>query len=157
MSRKTQKISAFTLTEVMITMAITSIVITLSYYSYQMLNTYFNKFSEDNSFNAECMGLRTAMEKDLEAADYVLSTPNRIEFHTSTSIIKWYSVADTVVRSTQSDVEKRFRLKPHLLTVRKDSKTSYVNRVCFTYWDSSQDSIHFNFYKNYPVSTYINP
>lgn len=156
MSRFQKKIDAFTLTEVMISMAISSVVIMLSYFSYEMLNTYFAKVTRDNEFNSECLSFRLAISRDIEQADYILQNGEALDLYYKTDKTSWYSNADTLVRTSDNDIEKKFYLRPHVTNINKDHKTNYVNQIRVVYFDGSGDSTSFNFYKDYPIATYIN-
>ena len=155
MKNRADKIPAFTLTEVLVTLAISSILIIMAYTTYTMLTAYFAKVNHDNTFNSECLTFRLFLTRDVEQSDYIVADDGNLSFKINGALVNWYSMEDTIVRK-DTDTRK-FYLKPHQISWGMDEKLNYVNSIQVHFLSNDETEYEtFSFYKNYPLHIYIN-
>ncbi|MGB0177136.1 MAG: PulJ/GspJ family protein, partial [Owenweeksia sp.] len=76
-----RKIDAFTLTEVMITMAVSAVVVALSYMTYTMIGNYFQIVQDQNNRHNEWLSARLFMSRDISSSDSVLGSEGSVMFY----------------------------------------------------------------------------
>ncbi len=140
----------------MVTLAVSSVVITLAYYTYNTLNLYFFMIEERNDTFAERLNLRYFFNEDIERADSVLSGEGELLFYTDTELVKWYSTDNdsSITRLAEADV-KTFRTGLHFWQFYQDEELPFIKQVVISFWDKG-DTAYFLHQKDYPARVYVN-
>jgi len=156
MTSKKTHIKAFTLTEVIVTLAVSSIVISLAYYTYNTLNLYYAMMEKRNDTFAERLNLRYFLNKDLEESDSIKYFQNELICYSDSSVIKWQPTANDSALLRKQDLDiKEFEVNRFIWHMITDQKTGYINNVNI-YFFQEKDTVHFSYYKKYPVWVYLN-
>jgi prepilin-type N-terminal cleavage/methylation domain-containing protein len=95
-----KKIPSFTIIELMITLLISSIVISMGYYGYFLLNDQFNKYQARREKIREYELLATAFQTDFDKADRVIDTldDHHFVFYRQDTPIRYSIGRNSVVR-----------------------------------------------------------
>lgn len=158
MYRTNHKLPAFTLTEVLVTMAISSLLIMLTYAVYSMLGTYFQRVNHQNELWSEKLGFRAAFVRDLDRADSVRYEAQEILFYREGEALAWKLDGANIIRgeSPEGFQPGAYSLKVQkLLSPKTGEALPLVEQVALT-WPEGSDSSRFVFVKNYPLSILIN-
>lgn len=156
MSQRKNKIKAFTLTEVMVTMAISSLVVIMSYSVYRMLNVYFNRVQDSNSLHSERLSFRLMMAGDVHCADSILFKDNILSLYCDRNEIQWYQKGEhSLVR--KAGEEKEFIIGEHQILTFRHPRLRYICDVNVIFSPETGHPLPFQFRKHYLPSNFINP
>lgn len=154
------KIKAFTLTEVMVTMVVSALVVLLAYSALQMLNNYFWRAGQHNELYSERLGLRTVLAIDVDRCDSIkqLLDQQGIVLYMEEQAILWKAEGSTVIRQQGlEDLEaKIFKVGPTLIKGREQSLQNLLSTLRLAMADGEEDSSIFYFHKHYPLDLSIN-
>lgn len=154
-----KNLKAFTLTEVLVTMALSSILVIVTYMAYNMLGTYFQRTSQSNDLHSERLSFRMLFSREMDQADSILHHENILSVYHGDELRDWGFGENTITRG-QGD-RKTFAVGSHVLKVEKyssslENKSSNLVSGVTIAWPDGEDSTVFRFYKEYPLSLEIN-
>ncbi len=152
------KLKAFTLTEVMITMVISSLVILLAYAALQMMNNYFIRTGHNNEVYSERLGMRTVLSTDIDLCDSIMENENGIVIFSGGNEVEWYGDSTVIIRHKaigDNDGQKVFGVGTNILHATIGKNEGLVSRVGLGLIDEAGDSIFFNFYKHYTLGVAV--
>ncbi len=154
-----QKLKAFTLTELIVIMVISSFVIILSYSVVQMINHYFIRSSHSNTLNAELLGFRATFAKDLDQCDSVKHLPLGLILYRSNQEIIWTTDSNFIVRETIiKDEPTPFRFEIGTVKI-SSSESEYgglVGLISFELLTDNDSEMVLRFKKSYSLETIVN-
>lgn len=157
---RSHMIRAFTLTEVMITMVVSSLVILLAYTALQMMNHYFLRTGQDNELHAERLGMRTIMARDVDSGDSIRFSEDVLAIYHEKEVISWMSDSTVLIRNTGSDEEldiKIFRVGKNVLFISKLPSHRLIEMVGVALAGQGEDTTFFRFFKRYGLEKEVNP
>lgn len=142
--------------EVMVTMAVTSVVIALAYYTYTTLGVYYGRVSSSGDLHAERLNMRHFLSRDIEQADSIFWINQQLWIYGTNDSVVWQrSDRDsTILLRKQSESEKAFEPGHFLMGCGIDTEINMVNKVQLML--IGRDSMSYQFSKIYPVSIKIN-
>ena len=152
--RKSRKIKAFTLTEVMITMAVSAVVVALAYMTFNTIGNYFRLVQDQNNRYNEWLSARLFLSRDITKADSLHFAESSLLVYGNDTLTAWTAVGDTLLRN--DGVVKNFGLQAFGLQAYTDPETGLVNQVVLSQYRENDDSLYFRFYKTYPIAFQIN-
>lgn len=152
--RKSRKIEAFTLTEVMITMAVSAVVVALAYMTFNTIGNYFKLVQERNNRYNEWLSARLFLSSDITRADSLHFTESSLLVYGNDTLTAWTVLGDTLQRN--DGVMKDFGLQAFDWQAYTDLETGLVNQVVLSQYRENDDSLYFRFYKTYPIAFQIN-
>ena len=154
LSKANDKIKAFTLTEVMVTMVVSSLVILLAYAALQMINNYFIQTGHNNEVYSERLGLRTVLSTDIDQCDSIKAAHGAVQIYHNHGLISWYSDSSVVIRQAgvgDGVASKVFGVGINSINSFESNHRGLISRVALGLIDESGDSTFFNFYKHYAL------
>ncbi len=158
LNKLNHKVNAFTLTEVMITMIVSSLVILLAYAALQMINNYFIRTGHNNEIYSERIGMRTILTTDIDLCDSIKANVNGVAIYFENSQVDWYGDSTIIIRQTSvegNDAQKIFRVGPNVIHASFGENEGLVSRVGLGLIDEAGDSTFFNFYKHYALGVAV--
>lgn len=152
----TQRLQAFTLTEVLVSMALSSILVVFTYMFYQMLGSYFQQVSERNELYAERQSFRTIFSRDIDQSDSIKDIAGDLKMYTGGDSVTW-SFGQAVVRSEKL-MPKEFRLDGTMVETgfRTTNPAGLVTSIRVLWPSGAEDTLRLNFSKTYALNTLIN-
>ncbi len=138
----------------MITMAVSAVVVSLAYLTLSTVQNYFSLVQERNNRYNEWLSARLFLSRDMDGADSVKSFGQSILFFSNDSSIVWQAQGDTLKRVEKSS--KSFGLMDFGLRSFSDPENGMVNQLVLSQARGEEDTLHFRFYKSYPVAFKIN-
>jgi Tfp pilus assembly protein PilE len=151
-----QKIKAFTILEVTITMLITALLIAITYTSYSIIVKSYRSFTLKN----EAMGVLTSLDhvlkRDFDRADMILKTSDGIILQTDQKIVKYVFNADFVIRESvkmdtfkvqPQEVQTSFESVP-ITEARDTAEQNRIDELTFTL-PYQNEKIPYHYYKTY--------
>ncbi|HAL80964.1 MAG TPA: hypothetical protein DCO83_01020 [Mucilaginibacter sp.] len=97
---KNQKVKAFTIMEVTITMLITGLIIGITYTSYSIVIKSYHSFTIKNDNMAVLVGLDHVLKRDFDRADSILKDSAGITIKKNDVSIKYIFMPDFIVRNS---------------------------------------------------------
>ena len=96
---KKQRIKAFTILEVTITMLIVGLLIGITYTSYSIIIQSYHSFTSKNDDMAILVTLDHLLKRDFTRAETITKTPNGINLTWAGNVVDYKFTADFVIRS----------------------------------------------------------
>jgi hypothetical protein len=114
-----KKLASFTIIELMITLLISTIVISMGYFAYFLLNRQFDRYLSRTSKIKEYSLLATAWQIDFDRADRIVDTVDKahILFNRGDTVIR-YSINDSSVIRESGQSRDSFALRAVVLDTR---------------------------------------
>ena len=97
---KNQKVKAFTIMEVTITMLITGLIIGITYTSYSIVIKSYHSFTTKNDSMAVLVSLDHVLKRDFDRADSILKDSAGITVKKNDMSIKYVFMPDFIVRNS---------------------------------------------------------
>lgn len=151
--RNNHKVQAFTLSEVIVTMVVSSLVILLGYSVFTMVNGYFNKSAAQNDLYAERLIVRTLMSNDINQCDSMSFTDSKLSVFQMNDTILWESSTDTLKRENADDI-KKFIVGTHSLSFQEVEYAFTRTNVIFP--NGEGDSLRFSYIRPFDLADLIN-
>ena len=97
-----KKLAAFTIIELMITLLISTIVISMGYFAYFLLNRQFDRYLSRTSKIKEYTLLATAWQIDFDRADRIVDTLDKehILFNRQDTLVRYSINANSIIRES---------------------------------------------------------
>lgn len=147
------KIEAFTLSEVVVTMVVSSLVILLGYSVFTTVSGYFSKSTAQNDLYSERLIVRTLLSNDINQCDSIRFTDSKIQVFQMNDTIFWETKADTLKREKSDDV-KKFVIGSHKLWFWEKEYSYTQFKILFPNGDN--DSLEFSFVRRFDLADLIN-
>lgn len=150
------KIKAFTLTELLIGMVISSIVIGIAYYGYSAVNEQLHRYQKIKFEMTELLQLKSNLESEFFEAETVTLEEKRLLFLGKDTLE--YLFDDSLIYRKSNDVLDTFRVNTNNISISSidGSKTGeLVNEFSF---DASmfEQTQRLSFFKDYGANTILN-
>lgn len=146
------KVEAFTLSEVVVTMVVSSLVILLGYSVLTMVSGYFSKSTAQNDLYSERLIVRTLLSNDINQCDSVRFKDSKLQVFQMNDTIVWRTALDTLKR--EEFETKKFLVGPHLLRFREERYAFAQFKILFPNGDN--DSLEFSFVRRFDLADLIN-
>lgn len=147
------KVHAFTLSEVIVTMVVSSLVILLAYSVFTMVNGYFRRCTVQNDLYAERLIVRTLLSNDVNRCDSLKLSNGELQVFQMMDTIIWESKMDTLKRQYVGGI-KSFVVGHHSLKYHQEEFA--FNQLKVLFQNGEVDSLEFSFVKQYDLADLIN-
>lgn len=114
MTKGKSHIAAFTLSEVVVTMVISSLVILIAYSVLGIVNGYFTLSQGQNELYTERLAMRTLLSNDIDRCDSIRQSNKHLWVYQQEDSIQWGGSGDTLTR-VESGFSKSFSVGGHRL------------------------------------------
>ncbi len=156
MSNKTKKIKAFTILEIVISLAIMSIIIAMVYTIYTLMSAQLFEYSDQteqvNAYNQ----INVTFKRDLHNAIKIKEINNQVYLLSGKDTVQYEIFENKLVRSTQTMVDT-FRVKVSKFKKMNEDELlgNKIQRFETSYelFDQTIDALYF---KNFGVTNHIN-
>lgn len=150
----TKKIKAFTLAEILVTLALTSIVATFSFMGYTLIQKLLKQYNEQNFFITQINALNNRIHLLVsQPGDILKESENKFIFSSDTTI-SFITFNNTTVLLNRFNKTDTFKLKPEKLNVQFEPiknpvwQNKMVNAFEFDIYFQEQ-RFHLAFHKSY--------
>lgn len=151
----TYRIDSFTLTEVIVTMVVSSLVVLLAYMALQMLNNYFVRTNYESALYSERLSMRTVLTKDLDQADSVKWEDPELHIYSPNTLVSWQADSTLLLRKRGDEI-KSFRVGRSEVSPEYFALTGLVGQIDIGWLVGTNDSVVFTFHKPYTLATRMN-
>jgi len=149
-------IKAFTILEVVISLALMSIIIAMVYSLYAMLSKQLYVCSDETELVNNYNQLHTLLSRDIHNSNKLVGSAEAIYLLSSQDSIQYKKVADKLIRSSLGSIDTFMVKVPEFNVVKEDMLLgSKIKRIQVTY-DLFGEQIEAVYFKNYGVSDAIN-
>jgi hypothetical protein len=103
---KINKISSFTILELMVVMILTSIIVILVYSGFSYFSMLYITYEEKNKKNEEVFELLKRLNNDIEFCDKLINSDNTIVAFSAEKVVQYSFNGDHIARYTKNDTSK---------------------------------------------------
>jgi len=156
LKKPTNHIKAFTILEVVISLALMSIIIAMVYSLYVMLSKQLYVYSDETELVNNYNQLHTLLSRDIHNSNKLVGNTEAIYLLSSQGSIQYKKVADKLIRSSSGSIDS-FMVKVSEFNVVKEDMLLGNNIKCIQVtYDLFGEQIEAVYFKNYGVSDAIN-
>ena len=91
-----QQLSAFTLMEIMVALSITAVVLSLSFYGFQLLQLQFTQYQKQQDKVAQSRRCLTLLQRDVESCQYLYKVDQQLQLLSQQDTL-WYTFLPQLV------------------------------------------------------------
>ena len=153
MTKGKHHIAAFTLSEVVVTMVVSSLVILMAYSVLSIVNGYFTRSQGQNELCTERLAMRTLLSNDIDRCDSLKQRNNHLWVYRQHDSIQWGGRGDTLTR-VESGLSKSFLVGGHRLqelNVKQEQRGVIVSLAM-----GKEDSVSYTFTQRLDLQDLMN-
>lgn len=139
-----KKLKAFTIIELIVTMIISGIVISMAFTIYFKTSTSFQRYVINAQSINDAMALHVLLRKEFENAENVQFRRGRLEIHKGEHIIYYDFAEEYVIRELKYDADTFWVYTKNLEYERLKSNRLYITTISFTF--DLYENLYFPFF-----------